>query len=80
MRDGEIEVIEVDFALKSKFMISFEDVEGKSCSRAVEGSRVPAHSEQLPVMFVPCGVRIAGTEQNPNIVQAVNIENGEIAG
>jgi hypothetical protein len=77
LHDGKIKVVKVDFALKSEFVIRFEEIKGKCCSGAAEGSRVPAHPEQLPVTLVPWGASVTATENNPNFVTTVNIDYGE---
>lgn len=79
MHRSEIEVVQVELALKCVFVICFEEVEGKGCSRAVEGCRIPAHEDQLPITFVPWNFCIAGTERDAYFMPTVGVDNGEIA-
>ena len=80
LQRGKIEVVQVKFSLESEFVERVEKVEVNGGSRAAEGSRIPAHAEQLPVTLIPWSVGIAHTERDPDVVPTVHVDDGEVEG
>jgi len=72
-----MKIVEVKFSLERKLMIGVEDVKRECGLRSLEGRGVPAHTQELAILFDPLSILCACAKLDVDMVNSVHVDHDD---